>query len=136
MARTTLTPATSLRLNDLGLLLFRLMLGIVFIAHGWQKFHDFGFAGQADAFEGMGIPAPTVSAAIVIVLELVGGVLLVLGAITRVLGVLFFLDMMGAIFYGERLTISTILGTGLIVAGCLLASRRTRHVTPAVEGAS
>lgn len=99
MFRTPLTPAASLRLNDLGLLLFRLMLGGVFIAHGWQKFHDFGIAGQADAFAGMGIPAPTVSAAVVIILELVGGVLLVLGAITRVLGVLFLLDMAGAIYY-------------------------------------
>lgn len=99
MARTTFTSSTGARLNDTGLLLFRLVLGAVFIAHGWQKFHDFGFGGQADAFEGMGIPVPAVSAAIVIVLELIGGVLLLVGAFTRVLGVLFLLDMLGAIAF-------------------------------------
>jgi S-adenosylmethionine uptake transporter len=44
--------------------------------------------------------------------------------------------LLGAIFYGERLTLTTVAGTGLIVAGCLLATRRTRHVSPVVEGAN
>ncbi|WP_300973177.1 DMT family transporter [Sphingomonas sp. LHG3406-1] len=44
--------------------------------------------------------------------------------------------LLGAIFYGEGLSVTTVIGTGLIVAGCLLASRRPRHVSPVVEGAS
>lgn len=44
--------------------------------------------------------------------------------------------LMGAIFYGERLTLTTLAGTALIVTGCLLAARRPRHVSPVVEGAS
>ena len=44
--------------------------------------------------------------------------------------------LMGAIFYGEKLTISTLAGTGLIITGCLLATRSERHATPVVEGAN
>lgn len=43
--------------------------------------------------------------------------------------------LMGALFYDERLTLTTLVGTGLIVAGCMLAARRPRHVSPVVEGA-
>lgn len=44
--------------------------------------------------------------------------------------------LLGAIFYDERLTVATLLGTSLIVAGCLMAAHRPRHVSPLVEGAS
>lgn len=44
--------------------------------------------------------------------------------------------LMGAIFYGETLTLSTLIGAALIVAGCLMAARRARHVSPVVEGAN
>lgn len=43
--------------------------------------------------------------------------------------------LLGAIFYGERLQWTTVAGAGLIIAGCLLAARRPRHVSPAVEAA-
>jgi S-adenosylmethionine uptake transporter len=43
--------------------------------------------------------------------------------------------VLGAIFYGEQLTAATLVGAGLIVAGCLMAARRPRHVSPLIEGA-
>jgi len=43
--------------------------------------------------------------------------------------------LLGAISYGEALRPTTLTGAGLIVAGCLLAARRPRHVSPIVEGA-
>ncbi|GAA4030674.1 DMT family transporter [Sphingomonas rosea] len=42
--------------------------------------------------------------------------------------------LLGAVVYGEELGLSTILGGALIVAGCLLATRRVRHASPMVEG--
>lgn len=41
-------------------------------------------AGTASAFEGMGIPAPSVSAAVVTGAELIGGALLIVGLITSI----------------------------------------------------
>lgn len=44
--------------------------------------------------------------------------------------------LLGAIFYGEQLTLTTIVGAGLIVLGCLFAAKRPRHVSPVVEAAT
>lgn len=43
--------------------------------------------------------------------------------------------LLGAAVYGEALRWTTLAGAVLIVAGCLLAARRPRHVSPIVEGA-
>jgi putative oxidoreductase len=88
----TLPPST----RDGALLLARLLLGVVLIAHGWQKVFTWGLGGTAQAFAGMGVPLAPVSAAYAGIVELVGGALLVLGAGTAVVGVLVALDMLGA----------------------------------------
>jgi putative oxidoreductase len=88
----TLPPST----RDGALLLARLLLGVVLIAHGWQKVFTWGLGGTAQAFAGMGVPLAPVSATYAGVVELVGGALLVLGAGTAVVGVLVVLDMLGA----------------------------------------
>jgi len=41
--------------------------------------------------------------------------------------------LLGAIIYDERLTVTTIAGALLIVAGCLLATRRRTHASPLIE---
>jgi len=43
--------------------------------------------------------------------------------------------LLGAAVYGETLRPTTLVGAVLIVAACLLAARRPRHVSPIVEGA-
>ncbi len=88
----TLPPSA----RDGALLVARLLLGVVLIAHGWQKVFTWGLGGTAQAFAGMGIPLPAVSAAFAAIVELVGGALLVLGAGTAVVGVLVVLNMLGA----------------------------------------
>lgn len=82
--------------RDLVLLIARIGLGVVFIAHGWQKFRTNGLDGTAAAFEKMGVPAPTLSAYYATAVELIGGVALIVGALTAVAGVLLALDMVGA----------------------------------------
>jgi putative oxidoreductase len=92
--RTHTRPVHASR--DLVLLIARVGLGVVFIAHGWQKFRTNGLDGTAAGFDQMGVPAPTLSAYYATAVELVGGAALVLGALTTVAGVLLTLDMVGA----------------------------------------
>ncbi|MBP2330514.1 putative oxidoreductase [Kibdelosporangium banguiense] len=86
------------RLRDLALLVARLGVGIVFIAHGWQKFSEWGISGTAESFGQMGVPMPTLSAWFAAIVELGGGVLLVVGLALPVAGVLLAADMLGALF--------------------------------------
>ncbi|GAA0585640.1 DoxX family protein [Kribbella sandramycini] len=82
--------------RDLALLITRIGLGIVFVAHGWQKFNTNGLDGTAQGFTQMGVPAPTLSAYYATAAELIAGVALIVGVLTPVAGVLLFLDMVGA----------------------------------------
>ncbi|ROP74691.1 DoxX family protein [Curtobacterium sp. PhB115] len=81
--------------TSIGLTALRIVLGVVFIAHGAQKFAQ-GIPNVARGFSGMGVPLADVAAPLVAGLELVGGVLLVLGVATRVVGVLLAVDMVVA----------------------------------------
>jgi putative oxidoreductase len=85
--------------RDLVLLLSRIGLGVVFIAHGWQKFQTNGLDRTAAGFEQMGVPAPTLSAYYATGIELLGGVALILGVLTPAVGVLLALDMVGALVF-------------------------------------
>lgn len=95
--RTLTRPVHAAR--DLVLLIARAGLGVVFIAHGWQKFSTNGLDGTAAGFEKMGVPAPTLSAYYAAAVELIGGAALVLGVLTTVAGVLLALDMVGAFLF-------------------------------------
>ncbi|MCL9664462.1 DoxX family protein [Curtobacterium albidum] len=81
--------------TSIGLTALRIVLGVVFIAHGAQKFAQ-GIPGVAQGFAGMGVPLAEVAAPLVAGLELVGGILLVLGIATRVVGLLLAVDMVVA----------------------------------------
>ena len=72
------------------------LIGVVLIAHGWQKFVTYGIGGASAAFAQMGVPLPAVSATFAAVVELVGGAALLLGAATVIAGALVVLDMLGA----------------------------------------
>lgn len=68
---------------DVALLVFRVVVGAVFIAHGWN--HIFGggkIAGTARWFEGLGMRPGIFHAWVASVTELVVGVLLVVGFLT------------------------------------------------------
>ncbi|TWD84283.1 putative oxidoreductase [Kribbella amoyensis] len=85
--------------RDLVLLLARVGLGVVFVAHGWQKFRTNGLQATAAGFEQMGVPAPTLSAYYATAAEVIGGAALILGVLTSVAGVLLALDMAGALIF-------------------------------------
>ena len=81
---------------DIALLIGRLMLGVVLFAHGWQKLVIKGIGGTYAWFQAMGIPLAIVATSFVTVVEFVGGALLLLGALTRVVVALHILVMIGA----------------------------------------
>ncbi|MEJ5943915.1 DoxX family protein [Pseudokineococcus basanitobsidens] len=88
--------------RDLALLLTRLLVGVVLVAHGWDKLVDQGVSGTAGFFGSLGVPVPEVVAVAVGVLELGGGALLVLGAATTVVCALVVVDMAGAFWLVHR----------------------------------
>jgi putative oxidoreductase len=75
----------------------RVAVGLVFVMHGGQKVFVLGFEGTAAFMESVGIPLPSVAAGIVMVVELLGGLGLILGAGTRVAAPLLAVDMLVAL---------------------------------------
>jgi len=84
---------------DLALAVLRVLVGIVFLAHGGQKLFVYGFAGVQQAFGGMGIPAAAVTGPLVALVEFFGGLALVAGLLTRLAGLGLALTMLGAIAF-------------------------------------
>ena len=84
------------RAVDAALAIVRIATAVIFIAHGWQKFFQYGIAGVTQGFTQMGIPLPGISAPLVAGLELVGGTLLLVGLLTRPIALLLAIDMLVA----------------------------------------
>jgi putative oxidoreductase len=82
-------------LYDYVALLARIGVGVVVLAHGWQKI-QVGITATSANFDAMRVPAPTASAIYATFVELLGGAALILGLALPVAGVLLFVDMAGA----------------------------------------
>ena len=86
--------------NDVSLTILRLVLGVVYFAHGAQKmlgwFGGFGFHGTMAFFEHMGMPAAV--AFLIICTEFFGGLGLIVGLLTRIAALGIGVEMIGAIF--------------------------------------
>lgn len=86
---------------DLALAVLRLVVGIVFIAHGGQKVFVYGLDGVAGSFGQMGIPAAGVTGPLTALVEFLGGMALVAGLLTRLAGVGLAIVMAGAIGFAH-----------------------------------
>lgn len=79
------------------LLTVELVTGLTMFLHGWQKLTAAGFGGVGEMFAGMGVPLAGIAGPLTLVVELVGGALLVLGLGTRIVGAVYALVMLGAL---------------------------------------
>ncbi|AIN57834.1 DoxX family protein [Pseudomonas soli] len=85
--------------RDFILLLARILLMILFVLSGWSKLT--GFEGTVGYMTSLGAPAPMLAAAIAVIMELLVGILLILGFYTRPLALLFALFVLGTALIGH-----------------------------------
>src|SRR5438105_13626793 len=77
----------------------RIMLGGAFLYHGWPKvFSSGGHQGFAGMLGSLGVPAPEMTAWLVGLAEVVGGLALIAGAFVAIASVVLIVDMVVAMF--------------------------------------
>lgn len=81
--------ASTVRSHDWSTTFLRIVVGIVFVAHGAQKLFQFTPAGLTAFFEQIGVPFAAANAYFVIGVELFGGLAMIAGLGTRIVAVLF-----------------------------------------------
>ena len=89
--------ASTPRHQALGIALLRVITGITFAAHGYQKVFVYGLAGVQGAFTKMGAPMPMVTGPLIACVEFLGGIALIVGLLTRLAALGLALDMLGAL---------------------------------------
>jgi putative oxidoreductase len=102
LARQAGNMSTALRvLRDLALLVARLGLGGILILHGWLRWQGAGqgVQKQIDYLSQFGTPYPQYAAWGAILLELVGGIFLVVGALTPVVAIAVLVEQILIIAY-------------------------------------
>jgi putative oxidoreductase len=75
----------------------RMMLGVGFMVHGWAKWSR-GPAAFAELLKQANVPLPLANAWLVTLLELFGGVALLMGAFVAIVSIPLILSMLGAMF--------------------------------------
>jgi putative oxidoreductase len=98
MTMTTVNAPGVRVARDLVLLLARIGLGIIMIAHA-KLMWDFGggsLAGVGGLWVQSGVPLPTISGPAVVLFEFVGGAAMILGLAVPIVGVLMAANMVGA----------------------------------------
>jgi len=88
------------RIDWLGPLLARLTVGVVFAQSGWGKLHN--LEKVTEFFGSIGIPYPELQAPFVAGVELVGGVLIAVGLLSRLAAVPLTITMIVAILTALR----------------------------------
>lgn len=90
------------KLDPYMLPMLRIVLGLILIPHGCQKafgwFGGAGFARFTQIFESIGYKPGALWVTVIILIELVGGICLVLGLFTRAVSLLVALFMLNAIW--------------------------------------
>jgi putative oxidoreductase len=85
--------------SDIALVIARVIFAVVMFAHGYQKVFINGLGQTTEGFERMAIPLAIVSASFVAVMEVVGAVLVLCGALTTVVCALYLFEFIGAIVF-------------------------------------
>jgi putative oxidoreductase len=98
MTMTTVGTTGTRVARDLVLLLARIGLGIIMIAHAKLEFDFAGgsIVGVGQLFAQSGIPLPAITGPANVLFEFVGGVAMIIGLAVPIVGVLMALNMVGA----------------------------------------
>jgi putative oxidoreductase len=99
---TSLDQTSNSRGYAYGLLVLRVVAGVIFIAHGYLKAFKMGMGGTIGFMTHLGIPVTPVAAYFSVLAELVGGSALILGVFTLPFGIALAIDMLGAIWFAKR----------------------------------
>ena len=75
----------------------RMILGVGFMVHGWAKWSR-GPAAFAELLKQVDVPLPLANAWLVTLLEIFGGLALLLGAFVAIVSIPLILSMLGAMF--------------------------------------
>ncbi|MFB6241042.1 MAG: DoxX family protein [Gemmatimonadota bacterium] len=111
---------------ELGLAILRVVIGVIFIAHGYPKIAG-GVAGTADFLGQLGVPLAGFFAWVVTLLEFFGGIALVIGFLVTPLALLFSIHMLTGIVLVHAANGFYVIGPGqggiefnlLLIAGLL-----------------
>jgi len=82
--------------------LLRLIMGIILSVAGYAKL--VGIAGTIEYFTKHGFPLPVITAWFITLLELCGGIALILGLFVRYLGLLYTIEFIVAVFWVKLAT--------------------------------
>ncbi len=85
--------------SDAAALVGRIALGALFLAHGWPKIKN--LRKPMDFVKGTGWPAGELFAVLFTLLEFFGGIALLIGLLTQVVAVLFFLEMIATTIFSK-----------------------------------
>lgn len=106
-------------LRDLAPLFLRLGLGLVFVVHGVSKLQGGPATGFGGMLTGLNVPGPALFAWLITIAELVGGILLLVGLLTRLATLPLIATMIGAIVL-VKVDIGVIAGEGVAMPGAEL----------------
>jgi len=79
-----------------GLTILRVVVGVVFLMHGWQKLFVMHVSGVGGFLGHLGVPAPALAAWVLTLVEFLGGAALILGLFARWAAWLLAIDMVMA----------------------------------------
>jgi putative oxidoreductase len=73
-------------------LVVRVLVGVIMLAHGWQKLQG-GPSGFGQALAGLGVPLPELMAYVVTFVAIIGGLLLIVGLLSRLAALLLTINL-------------------------------------------
>ncbi|WP_027020427.1 DoxX family protein [Corynebacterium sputi] len=85
--------------RDGALLFLRLVIGAVFVAHGWDKIFLTGVPETAAQFAEMGIPQAQMTVWLVAIVEIIAGALLILGLLGPFVAGVLIVEMFAALWF-------------------------------------
>jgi putative oxidoreductase len=71
------------QISEVALLVVRVIVGLIILAHGWQKLTVIGPANFGQGLAQSGVPLPIFMGYVVTFTEVIGGILLIVGLLSR-----------------------------------------------------